>query len=459
MDTGSASQSCKQPSFFRFWHILTISLQSGGGIAGACLAGGLARHPGIKIEIYEATEAFAEIGAGISVWKRTLDLLKKLGMEEHFMKISTFPKKDAANLAFHFRKSDQEHGQTFHTWELEGGMTTFHRAQFLDALVKALPAGCAHFEKKCVSYNQDQSQGLVSMKFEDGTTAVADAVIACDGIGSVIRGQMYREEAKKHSDDSFLEYVHPIWSGRLAYRVVFPSAKLKEVSPSHRNLTTPHMVCQTHILAYPVIQGTAIGLVAYNSDFTKEGTSLVKADLPIPSREDLKSHYAGWEQDVQDILEKCAGSPPRWAVLSLKPLSFYVRDRVALFGDAAHATTPHQGSGAGLGVEDAFMLSRLLGDPSVNKQNLPIALLAYERARLPRTHHVMKGSRQCGFIFEFNGAPGDNLELVGREIEVLTEWITTTDPEEDVASALSWMKEQQSLAKVWVRWRFNDFIN
>lgn len=24
------------------------------------------------------------------------------------------------DLAFHFRKSDQEHGQTFHTWELEG---------------------------------------------------------------------------------------------------------------------------------------------------------------------------------------------------------------------------------------------------------------------------------------------------------------------------------------------------
>lgn len=97
------------------------------------------------------------------------------------------------------------------------------------------------------------------------------------------------------------------------------------------------------------------------------------------------------------------------------------------------------------------MLSRLLGDPSVNQQNLAIALAAYERARLPRTQHVMKGSRQCGFTFEFNGVPGDNLELVGKEIEALTEWITTTDPEEDVAVALRWMREQHSLADSYVR--------
>lgn len=119
-------------------------------------------------------------------------------------------------------------------------MTTFHRAHFLDALVKSLPQGCAHFLKKCKSYGQTEDR--VTLRFEDGTEATADAVIACDGIGSVIRGQMYREEAEKEKDGGLLDYINPIWSGRLAYRIVFPSAKLRAIAPSHRNLTTPQMV-------------------------------------------------------------------------------------------------------------------------------------------------------------------------------------------------------------------------
>ena len=50
------------------------------------------------------------------------------------------------------------------------------------------------------------------------------------------------------------------------------------------------------------MNGTTISAAAYNSDYTKEGTSFFTAGAPEASLEDLKSQYSGWEQEVQDIL-------------------------------------------------------------------------------------------------------------------------------------------------------------
>ena len=36
---------------------------------------------GIQVDLYDAKGGFAEIGAGISIWKRTWFILKTLGLE------------------------------------------------------------------------------------------------------------------------------------------------------------------------------------------------------------------------------------------------------------------------------------------------------------------------------------------------------------------------------------------
>lgn len=63
----------------------------GGGIAGLTVAIALSRlnqNKDIKIDIYEGAHAFTEIGAGIGLWKRPYDILKKLGLAEDLAKIS-----------------------------------------------------------------------------------------------------------------------------------------------------------------------------------------------------------------------------------------------------------------------------------------------------------------------------------------------------------------------------------
>lgn len=63
----------------------------GGGVAGVTLAIALCRlnpKKDIKIDIYEGAHAFTEIGAGVALWKRPWNVMKKLGLEEDLSRVT-----------------------------------------------------------------------------------------------------------------------------------------------------------------------------------------------------------------------------------------------------------------------------------------------------------------------------------------------------------------------------------
>lgn len=62
----------------------------GGGTAGLTTAISIAKFSGnkiLKVNVYEATNSFTEIGAGITLWKRPWNALKALGLEDDLKKI------------------------------------------------------------------------------------------------------------------------------------------------------------------------------------------------------------------------------------------------------------------------------------------------------------------------------------------------------------------------------------
>src|ERR1700733_694336 len=69
--------------------------------------------------------------------------------------------------------------------ETEKGRSCVHRARFLDEMIQLVPDGIAEFNKRMVDLQQDPEG--VQIVFDDGTTARASAVIACDGIKSGAR--------------------------------------------------------------------------------------------------------------------------------------------------------------------------------------------------------------------------------------------------------------------------------
>lgn len=84
------------------------------------------------------------------------------------------------------------------------------------------------------------------------------------------------------------------------------------------------------------------------------------------------------------------------------PAHTYTSDPLCVVGDAAHATTPWQGLGGGISVEDSFILSPLLGHAKTTKDTVN-ALKAYDEVRRPRTQRIVESSRVTGEIMTGRG--------------------------------------------------------
>lgn len=129
--------------------------------------------------------------------------------------------------------------------ENPSGGSSVHRAHFLDALVKLIPEGVAHFGKRMLDYEDDGE--MVVLKFADGTTATHSAVIGCDGVKSQTRIKILGK------DDPAAQ---PVFSGSYAYRALIPmdeaAAKLGDDAARNSHL---YMGRGGHVLTFPVDHG------------------------------------------------------------------------------------------------------------------------------------------------------------------------------------------------------------
>lgn len=105
-------------------------------------------------------------------------------------------------------------------------------------------------------------------------------------------------------------------------------------------------------------------------------------------------------------------------------------------GDAAHATTPFQGAGAGQAIEDALVLSTLIQRVQCLHDIEP-ALAAYNTIRMPRTQRVVQTSRDAMKLFAFtDGTVNDNVEKWKQTWNGRMDWIWNIDLRVHVADAL-----------------------
>lgn len=116
-----------------------------------------------------------------------------------------------------------------------------------------------------------------------------------------------------------------------------------------------------------------------------------------------------------------------WALFDHPPAPTYYKGHLCLLGDAAHASTPHQGAGAGQAIEDAFILSNLLGQVT-SADNVEQAFKAYDAIRRPRSQRVVTTSRETAGIYEMEDEDtGANLEKIGQKLKTRYDWIWNED--------------------------------
>jgi 2-polyprenyl-6-methoxyphenol hydroxylase-like FAD-dependent oxidoreductase len=72
---------------------------------------------------------------------------------------------------------------------------------------------------------------------------------------------------------------------------------------------------------------------------------------------------------------------------------------VTLLGDAAHPMTPNTSQGAGMALDDAALLARLLSERGTSAATLP----AYEHARARRANSQIGTARVAGGLGRLEG--------------------------------------------------------
>jgi 2-polyprenyl-6-methoxyphenol hydroxylase-like FAD-dependent oxidoreductase len=135
---------------------------------------------------------------------------------------------------------------------------------------------------------------------------------------------------------------------------------------------------------------------------------------------DLQRHFAGFHAPVPQVLAATTDADLLWGDLfDLAPLANFAFGRVLLLGDAAHATTPNLGQGAGMAIEDAAVLARCLRH---SPTNLPAAFQAFDQQRRPRTRRIVEQSRQLGMLAQFT--PPWLAPLRNAALAAVPDWVT-----------------------------------
>ena len=299
------------------------------------------------------------------------------------------------------------------------GMSSIHRAHFLDELVALVPKEMASFGKK-VEEIEELEDG-VRMHFHDGTTAEANAVVGCDGVKSKTRIQVLGEEDP---------VAHAQFTGKYAYRGLIPMQKAADLLGDElaRN-SQMYLGYHGHVLTIPIEKGEIMNVVAIR---TKRDGKWEDDKWVLPMKEeDMRDDFVEWGDGVRKILSLME-KPDIWALFDYPPAKTYYRGRVCLLGDSAHASTPHQGAGAGMALEDAYILSSLLG--AIDKSaEIECAFRAFDAVRRPRTQKLVTTSRAAGELYEFEyEGIGDDLEAVKKNLETRNDWIWEHDLEEDL---------------------------
>lgn len=122
---------------------------------------------------------------------------------------------------------------------------------------------------------------------------------------------------------------------------------------------------------------------------------------------------------------------------------------MAIAGDAAHASTPHQGAGAGQAIEDALVLSELLADKRIQfAHDVPSAFHAYDVVRRPRSQRVVSTSRAAGELYNFQSLEGSNVEAVRNNLLGRYGWIWEHDMLDQLDQARSYLSRSEAIASV-----------
>jgi 6-hydroxynicotinate 3-monooxygenase len=329
----------------------------GAGMGGLATAAALQRT-GINAAVYEQAPKFTRLGAGIQIGCNAMKVMREFGLEPVLRAQAFYPRSwnnkefDTGEVRFDMifgESAEQCWGAPY----LLG-----HRGDLHAALASAVLPEAIHLDHKLIGF-ESLADGGVKLRFANGKVIEADAVIAADGVHSFVKDTLFGRD-------------EPKFTGRIAYRTVFPAALLNgfEIDDCTKWWGPDREVY--FVTSQP------------EPEFTVESWSAM-GDM-----NELRAAFVGFHPQVSHVLASCP-SVHKWALVDRDPLSRWCDGNITLLGDACHPMTPYMAQGAAMAIEDAAVISRCL--QGVDRAGAAAAFRRFEATRKERTSRVQLSSR------------------------------------------------------------------
>ncbi|MCE2885405.1 MAG: FAD-dependent monooxygenase [Planctomycetaceae bacterium] len=348
----------------------------GAGLAGSLLAVYLARA-GWKVELVErrgdprARRHIAGRSINLAISARGLKALRRAGLEETILEDAIrmggrMVHPVAGTPHFHAYSSDP-------TRAINSVSRSALNLALLDAAA-AEPNVTLHFDERCTGVDFARTEAAFINDATGATRTIsADLVVGTDGAYSAVRAALQRSERFDYSQD-FLGHgykelsIPPVTAGPHAPFAMEPNAL--HIWPRGESM----------MIALPNPDGSFTCTLFWRHD--GEGSSFAA----IRTGADALAHFHAVYPDAVPLMPTLTEDFDRNPVGTMVTVRCnpWVRGRIALLGDAAHAIVPFYGQGANASFEDCEALAdALAAEPSVEA-----ALERYQRDRIANANAI-----------------------------------------------------------------------
>ncbi|XHX80379.1 MAG: FAD-dependent urate hydroxylase HpxO [Stenomitos frigidus ULC029] len=340
--------------------VIVIGAGMGGLTTGIAL-----QQAGYTVELYDRVRELRPAGAAISLWSNGVKVLNHLGLSQEIASIGG----QMDRMAYYSHTGEKLNDFSLLPLMERVGQRPYPvaRTDLQQMLLQAFGAENVRLGMKCVGVEQDATS--VTARFEDGSTATGDVLVAADGTHSLLRPYVLGQPL----DRRYVGYVN--WNGLV---------------PATAELAPP-----TSWVIY-VGEHKRASLMPIADDrfyfFFDVPMSKEKAQESGELRAELEHFFAGWATPVQTLIQRLEPDKTnRVLIHDIEPLETLVRGRVALLGDSAHGAAPDLGQGGSQAIEDAFVLTNCLKTTTLSVAD---ALQHYEADRKERVADIITRARK-----------------------------------------------------------------
>ncbi len=372
---------------------------AGAGIGGLAAAIALARR-GFNVVVHEKAAEFQEIGAGIQLSPNAMHVLRRLDLEDAVLQCATEPKaidiriaKDGRHLASINLKDEcrSRYGAPY---------VVIHRADLLEVLLTRAR------EQQSISITTGSEISSIMSNEETVQFTVravqhkADLLIAADGVHSDIRRALTGQQAMDLSQTAWRATVNDPW--------------IDDIMPGDR--TGLWLGQGVHLVHYALRGGHQLNLVLISHAGSGNADDLLH----------------GFHEPVRQCLADANWLS--WPLLQIDPAGDWVRGRVALLGDAAHAMLPTSAQGGAQAIEDAYMIAACLAKTPDNPAS---ALAIWQNRRRTRVKRIVDQAADNLRIYGLSGLPASARNFAIRTLPsrfhlARLDWLYGWQPDADL---------------------------